>query len=68
MPSDHLGLEGKRMQLHPRSPLGGLVWSDIGDDTRLEDNRIFIFEAIRVQISSFLDDRMDKIASMLKLI
>ena len=23
MPSDHLGLEGKRMQLHPRSPLGG---------------------------------------------
>ena len=41
---------------------------DIGDDTRLEDNRIFIFEAIRVQISSFLDDRMDKIASMLKLI
>ena len=27
MPSDHLGLEGKRMQLHPRSPLGGLVWS-----------------------------------------
>ena len=23
MPSGHIGLEGKRMQLHPRSPLGG---------------------------------------------
>ena len=23
MPSDHLGLEGKRLQLQPRSPLGG---------------------------------------------
>ena len=34
LPSDHLGLEGMRLQLQPRSPLGGgLVWRTL--QTRL---------------------------------